>query len=616
MSEEDAPRDARRASIPAPAAVPRPSRPPPPPPGSSSPPSARKGTLDGLQPRAAAFAEPEPTSADEFDSERTVVVDGPDPDDAPTADYDPRMAYDPRARGVFAPPAVPSEPVVRPRADTARSAPEPRASDAGRRRSRRTVKMDQLDPRGPGSSPGEPTPRLPEVAEVSSLLPTPARDVDFDAGAPGDVPDLSDGMADEITIVKALRIISVGSEPPPPISSAEVTWPPPAPGLGSGDIDPGWTPIAPPVGAALAAAAPVDLREEAGLPPISDEPQETLRQPSAPDIPIVEEELAAMTPVAPAVAAVAAQQAGPVVQVVEEPSDLMEEIEPESLPLPDEPPAPKKPPPPPPKARPEAKAVTEVPKKGKPWWEDIFSEEYLRTHDRPDDLLVQREVNFIEESLGMEKHAVVLDLACGSGDHTIEFALRGYNVVGLDYSTGQLSLAEQRSKQRARATTNPTVPAFVQGDMRELGYEEDFDGVFCWSTSFGYFDDEKNLAMLQSVHRSLKQGGMFLLDVANRDYVARNTPGLNWFEGDRCVCMDDTYLDFFTSRLRVKRTAMFEGGISRELDFSIRLYTLHELGKLLHEAGFKVLEVTGHPAHPGVFFGSESPRIIVLAERA
>jgi hypothetical protein len=61
---------------------------------------------------------------------------------------------------------------------------------------------------------------------------------------------------------------------------------------------------------------------------------------------------------------------------------------------------------------------------------------------------------------------------------------------------------------------------------------------------------------------------------------------------------------------------MFEGGISRELDFSIRLYTLHELGKLLHEAGFKVLEVTGHPAHPGVFFGSESPRIIVLAERA
>lgn len=600
MSDEDAPRDTRRASIPSPASVPRPSRPPPPA-SPGSPPSVRKGTLDGLQPRI--FAEPEPIPPYDFDSERTVVVDGPaDADDAPTADYDPRIAYDPRARGVFAPPAVPSDPIVRTRADTARSVPEARASDSGRRRSsRRTVKMQEDRAAfAPAAGPDG----LPEVAEVSSMVPTPERAVDF-----GSAIDFSDGIADEITIVKALRIISVGSDPPPPISSAEATWPPPGHGSGhgSGDIDPGWTPLAPAVSFELTALAPPDLREEAGLAPVSDEPQVTLRQSSAPDIPIVEEEPEAMAP--PVAEA-------PVAPIVEEPSELVEEIEPESLPLPDEVSAPRKPPPPPPKARAEAKAVTDVPKKGKPWWEDLFSEEYLRTHDRPDELLVQREVNFIEESLGMEKHAVVLDLACGSGDHTTELALRGYSVVGLDYSNGQLALAEQRSKQRTRAAMSSTLPSFVHGDMRELGYVENFDGVYCWSTSFGYFDDEKNLGVLQSVHRSLKQGGMFLLDVANRDYVAKNTPGLNWFEGDRCVCMDDTYLDFFTSRLRVKRTAMFEGGLSRELDYSIRLYTLHEIGKLLHEAGFKVLEVTGHPAHPGVFFGSESPRIIVLAERA
>ena len=65
-----------------------------------------------------------------------------------------------------------------------------------------------------------------------------------------------------------------------------------------------------------------------------------------------------------------------------------------------------------------------------------------------------------------------------------------------------------------------------------------------------------------------------------------------------------------------KRTAMFDDGRSRELDYSIRLYSLHELGKMLHDCGFKVVEVTGHPAHAGVFFGAESPRIIVLAERS
>jgi hypothetical protein len=108
---------------------------------------------------------------------------------------------------------------------------------------------------------------------------------------------------------------------------------------------------------------------------------------------------------------------------------------------------------------------------------------------------------------------------------------------------------------------------------------------------------------------------MLLLDVANRDFVAPRSPSLVWFEGDGCVCMDDMSIDFLTSRMRVKRTAMFDDGHSRELEYSIRLYSLNELGRTLHEAGFKVVEVTGHLAHPGTFFGTESPRLIVLAER-
>jgi SAM-dependent methyltransferase len=152
--------------------------------------------------------------------------------------------------------------------------------------------------------------------------------------------------------------------------------------------------------------------------------------------------------------------------------------------------------------------------------------------------------------------------------------------------------------------------------MRDMAFEEMFDAVYCWATSFGYFEEEKNADVLGRIHRALRSGGMLLLDVINRDYVSCRQPSLVWFEGDGCVCMDEMQVDFFTSRLKVKRTVMFEDGRSRELDYSIRIYGLHELGKLLHEAGFKVTEVTGHPAHPGVFFGSESPRLIVLAERA
>jgi SAM-dependent methyltransferase len=156
---------------------------------------------------------------------------------------------------------------------------------------------------------------------------------------------------------------------------------------------------------------------------------------------------------------------------------------------------------------------------------------------------------------------------------------------------------------------------FLQGDMREMAFDQVFDGLYCWHTSFGYFDDEKNFDVLRRMHRALRVGGILVLDIINRDYVAPRQPSLVWFEGDGCVCMDEMQVDFFTSRLKVKRTAMFDDGRAREIDYSIRLYALHEIGKIMHDADFKVVEVTGHQAHPGVFFGSESPRLIIVAER-
>jgi hypothetical protein len=45
------------------------------------------------------------------------------------------------------------------------------------------------------------------------------------------------------------------------------------------------------------------------------------------------------------------------------------------------------------------------------------------------------------------------------------------------------------------------------------------------------------------------------------------------------------------------------------------VYSLHELGKMLHDNGFRVAEVSGRTGTPGVFFGCESPRTLILAEK-
>jgi SAM-dependent methyltransferase len=248
-------------------------------------------------------------------------------------------------------------------------------------------------------------------------------------------------------------------------------------------------------------------------------------------------------------------------------------------------------------------------RKGRLWWEDLFNDDYVRTMERLTDAQIAQEVDFIETSLGLERGGAMLDLACGTGRQAIELARRGYEVVAFDLSLQMLARAGDDA-QELSAKLN-----FVQGDMREMTFAEQFDGVYCWNTAFGYFDEEKNANVIDRVHNSLKKGGLFLLDVVNRDFIVRQSPSLAWFEGDGCVCMDEMTIDFITSRMKVKRTLMLDDGRSRETEHSMRVYSLHELGKILHEHGFKVCEVSGRVATPGVFFGNESPRTIILAEK-
>lgn len=243
------------------------------------------------------------------------------------------------------------------------------------------------------------------------------------------------------------------------------------------------------------------------------------------------------------------------------------------------------------------------------WWEELFGEDFSRATARLSDIQIDQEASFIEESLGVAPGGALLDLGCGAGYHAVELASRGYGIVGYDLSLHQLALAQDVAQERDQKLN------FLQGDMREMAFEEVFDGMYCWNTTFGYFEEEKNVLVAQRMFAALKPGGTLLLDVANRDFVAMDQPSSVWYEGDSCVCMDDMSVDFFTSRLRVKRSLILDDGRTRECHYSIRLYSLHELGKMLHDIGFRVTEASGHPATPGVFLGQSSPRIIILAQK-
>lgn len=218
-----------------------------------------------------------------------------------------------------------------------------------------------------------------------------------------------------------------------------------------------------------------------------------------------------------------------------------------------------------------------------------------------------QEVRFIVDVLGLPAGATVLDLYCGYGRHAIELAKQGYRVTGVDATEAFLAIASQKAAEEKADL------AFRQLDMRDLNYNEDFDAVINMFAAFGYFSDDENAAVLRKVAAALRPGGLFLIDLLNRDWMVRNSLNRYWRHPS------GEYVLSYKIELRagvamMKRVLLNQvTGAKTQYDFVLRAYSLSELTTLLASCGLTVKAAYG--GFDGRPFGADTPRMIILAAK-
>jgi SAM-dependent methyltransferase len=245
-----------------------------------------------------------------------------------------------------------------------------------------------------------------------------------------------------------------------------------------------------------------------------------------------------------------------------------------------------------------------------PWYESLFSEEYLRlwapslTQERTD-----AEIEGILRLLELPPGARILDLCCGHGRHAVPLAERGFRVTGLDLSKTFLEHARRVSAERNVEVT------WLQGDMRHLPFEGEFDAVVNLFTAFGYFEDEEeDLEVLRGVRRTLRPSGKFLLDVMNREALMRRfQPHSITRHEDGQLSLDERSLDPLTGRISTRMTVIQPDCNQHEHRFDVRVYSLTELARLLKAAGLELTSYYG--GLDGSPWSLERPRLAVLATR-
>jgi SAM-dependent methyltransferase len=243
------------------------------------------------------------------------------------------------------------------------------------------------------------------------------------------------------------------------------------------------------------------------------------------------------------------------------------------------------------------------------WTEALFDADYARVWGFPGAEVTAAEVLALSTMLPAPP-ARVLDVACGNGRHAIALAARGYQVTGVDLAAPFLVLARDAAR-----VANVEVD-FRQSDMRHVNADlTGFDAAIVLGNSFGYHEDEENLSTLEAIARTVRVGGLVLLELLNRDRIVANyrPRGSHPSADGRTTIEFESTLDPITGINTVVHRWTTLDGAPRERVSKQRLYTPPELVALCRAANLRPSGwYDGVSLRP---FDLQARRLLVVAER-
>lgn len=240
------------------------------------------------------------------------------------------------------------------------------------------------------------------------------------------------------------------------------------------------------------------------------------------------------------------------------------------------------------------------------WFKEWFSSKYyLELYKHRDQREAMDLINLIERNVNLVNGGKVLDVCCGSGRHSIEFAKRGFDVTGFDlskYLIGQANELKRNLKER-----NLKLKFHIK-DMRNFNFNNSFDSVINVFSSFGYFEDDlENFKVFENVYTSLKKKGYFVFDFLNESYLRKNLVKKNVVKVDgQDVLQERKITDgFVTKKIKIGNKFYSE---------RIRLYTCAEIIEELKKIGFGIINVFGD-YYGNKFLKNKSNRFIIIAQK-
>jgi len=204
------------------------------------------------------------------------------------------------------------------------------------------------------------------------------------------------------------------------------------------------------------------------------------------------------------------------------------------------------------------------------------------------------ECNFIEAGLVRfgQRPQTILDLACGTGNHGLRLARRGYQICGVDLSAAMISQYKRKAEAQGSSVE------LHEQDLRHLELGRQFDAAICMFDAIDYLPVNADLtAFLRRVAAHVRPGGVFLFDFWHAAAILRGHEPVKVrefaLEGGRLLRISTTTLDIAHQTANVEfRVLAFEK------DCLVADFTeIHPMRYFLAQEMTFILEATGWHVH-------------------
>ena len=251
------------------------------------------------------------------------------------------------------------------------------------------------------------------------------------------------------------------------------------------------------------------------------------------------------------------------------------------------------------------------------WFKKWFnSGDYLDLYSHRNSKDAAKIAGLIFRNIKLPEGAKVLDLACGNGRHSIYFAKKGYDVLGIDLSPFLINSA--KSKLKTEYAKHRENLSFEIRDMRSINHKNEFHLVVNLFSSFGYFESSReNQKVISSVSKSLVNKGYFFFDFLNTGYLEKNLVPFDYSAGNRKLIVQVREINkgFVVKNILIAKSKHRAAGLEvNHFQEIIKLYSIDDFSAIFPKHGLKIIKTFGN--YSGSRFNKQkSERLIILAQK-